>query len=563
MSRLKNKKIILMLILLITIPIAICFAHEIIIARDLKINHKNIHSVVGKSYVLKMNHKRKTDWESENEEIAAVDKKGKVTLRSAGETVIIAKCMNQTFRCKVVADNPKLSSEKMDILIGETKEFSVTDTSLKPDIKIDNDNILYDNGKITGVKEGKSTISVNVGGKEMKCLVTVKGPFLEESYEFSKGEKESITLTNVPKGEKVEWESGNPDILKVVSSSDDKVNVQCLNVGVTTITAHVKNQAYKGTVKVSGNQELEIIGGNVLIGESISLSVKNAIPSYNITWNGAEGENNGTAVFKGEQRGKYTITAIVDTGIKKEEVSKDICVLDKKLNITEWSGKPGESFQLTMQDGENVEYQYDESLLSKEGDTFTSLKSGDTVIRVVDGKTTLLCTVHSVSYGDILVGSMKNVCNILCEYGFRYKNNGCSHSLNKALGSQNYYSNCVITICYALQEAGLLSKGNIIYWSGGEIKGSGADELRNGNFEVTYPNSRPKDCDLRPGDICCFDNHMAVFAGYSEEGNLLWYSAGRHSTDTERAGGTYTNLEKIGPVRKDSYKEIECLIRPL
>lgn len=134
-------------------------------------------------------------WSSDNEKIAKVDN-GKITAVAEGETTVKATSeadTSKTATCKVIvkkasALSVKLSAETLTVLTGADKELTatvenasgtVTYTYSSGSDKIAKVDASGEKGKITGVKEGETTITLKVkdaSGAEAtaSCKVTVK-----------------------------------------------------------------------------------------------------------------------------------------------------------------------------------------------------------------------------------------------------------------------------------------------------------------------------------------------------------------------------------------------------
>ena len=50
---------------------------------------------------------------------------------------------------------------------------------------------------------------------------------------------------------------------------------------------------------------------------------------------------------------------------------------------------------------------------------------------------------------------------------------------------------------------------------------------------------------LKPGDICFYRLHTNIFAGINENNKMVWWDAGKASTNTKKAGGIYKKIHRI------------------
>lgn len=92
-------------------------------------------------------------------------------------------------------------------------------------------------------------------------------------------------------------------------------------------------------------------------------------------------------------------------------------------------------------------------------------------------------------------------------------------------------TNCAIYVSWALQDAGIIKKGQV-FWidKGGAIRGKRKTCItKNNKLKILHPHKKAKHAGLKKGDICGWDSHIhtAVYAGRDAKGRTLWYSAGR------------------------------------
>lgn len=563
-----KKKLILGVFALIFLTIAGLGGREWWTVNHLSMSQHSIHAITGGQEQLSINANRKAKWKSSAPTIATVDDNGNVKFISNGEAKISAKYLWKEVTCDIIIDDPKLNTENLEMVIGQQEEVKVENTTFEVTSERDNEMINYENGTVTAVSPGSSGLKFNAGGREMHCAINIKTPEIEKEHECKKGESIALKTKNWPVKTQISWSSSNEMIARPEIAQDGSVQFRGENVGVATVSATINGTVYKTIVKVTGDQGLEIEASDLAIGDSETLRIKNYVEGYKVEWIGAQDNKDGTANLQGLVRGSTTIKAIVDTGIDKVELTKTITVRDKTLNNTEWTGGVGSTFNVSMQDAENPSYEYDQTMLSRNGNTFTALKEGSTVIRVQDGKTELTCNVTIEVKGKAIAAAAERIAETICSNGFIYSNSGCGKSLKSAISDDKKKVNCAIFASYALQEAGYLPEGKTIYYNG-KLSGSGASSIEdNSNLEISYPDEKPKRCNLQPGDVCCFElkgnsYHVAIFAGYSDDGHTLWYTGGRDATDTKKAGGTFVDVNKMARVRQDYYNEVKLLIRAI
>lgn len=126
--------------------------------------------------------------------------------------------------------------------------------------------------------------------------------------------------------------------------------------------------------------------------------------------------------------------------------------------------------------------------------------------------------------------SLDRVAENLEKDGFHYSVNGGKGSYRKSKEKRRV-TNCAIYVSWALQDAGIIKKGQV-FWidKGGAIRGKRKTCItKNNKLKILHPHKKAKHAGLKKGDICGWDRHIhtAVYAGRDAKGRTLWYSAGR------------------------------------
>lgn len=126
--------------------------------------------------------------------------------------------------------------------------------------------------------------------------------------------------------------------------------------------------------------------------------------------------------------------------------------------------------------------------------------------------------------------SLDRVAENLEKDGFHYSVNGGKGSYRKSKETRRV-TNCAIYVSWALQDAGIIKKGQV-FWidKGGAIRGKRKTCItKNNKLKILHPHKKAKHAGLKKGDICGWDSHIhtAVYAGRDAKGRTLWYSAGR------------------------------------
>ena len=288
-------------------------------------------------------------WTTSDKSVATVDN-GVVTAISAGTTTITAKAGEYKATCtitvnKKVIDVTAITLDKtaLELTEGETSTLIATVSPNNATDKTitwttsDKSIATVDNGIVTAISAGTTTITAKVGNFTTTCTVTVKKPFIEvtgitldkSTVLLTEGGSTTLTATILPSDatdKNVEWTSSDTNKAIV----DDGV-VTAISAGIVTITAKAgeftatcKVTVKKKSVAVSGI-ELDIAIVELTEGESTTLSAT-VTPSdatnKSVTWTTSD-ENiaivdNGvvTAVSAGTatitaKAGNYTATCTI------------------------------------------------------------------------------------------------------------------------------------------------------------------------------------------------------------------------------------------------------------
>ena len=209
------------------------------------------------------------DWKSSDEKVLKFNEKGEAVAMGAGTAEVTATCENVTAKCKVTVKVPlesiSMSEDKKTINKGSSFDLDITmnptdaTVTTKAAWTSNNEEIatVDQNGKVTAVGAGTTTITAMLEGKETTCRVTVKVPLesismSETKKTVNKGDSFKLDITKNPTDTTVtgdvKWTSDN----KKVATVDKDGNVTAVGAGTTTITARLegKETTCKVTVKV-------------------------------------------------------------------------------------------------------------------------------------------------------------------------------------------------------------------------------------------------------------------------------------------------------------------------
>lgn len=194
---------------------------------------------------------------SDNEAIATVDENGVVTAVSNGEATITATCGSYTATCKVTVENllKGLTIDKtlVEIDKDQTIQLNVqknpTDTSNTDAITWKSNDekiaVVDENGLVTGVGNGKTTITASCGGFEVTCEITVcvhieSIQITNGDISLYKGQSEDLTVTFNPTefsdSKTLIWSTDNDEVVTLSNGT-----VTAKNAGTAIITAETVN----------------------------------------------------------------------------------------------------------------------------------------------------------------------------------------------------------------------------------------------------------------------------------------------------------------------------------
>lgn len=107
--------------------------------------------------------------------------------------------------------------------------------------------------KVTAKGSGTATITATVGGKKLKCKVSIpfKPTISKKSLQLAYGSSTTLKVSG-NNGKKVSWKSSNTNVLQVKSAGIAKAKVTAKSAGTAIITANVGGKKLSCSVKVVG-----------------------------------------------------------------------------------------------------------------------------------------------------------------------------------------------------------------------------------------------------------------------------------------------------------------------
>lgn len=339
-------------------------------------------------------------WDSEDTLVASVDENGKITAQSIGSTTVTASCGDVYATCHVMvlptmAESIILSQESVSLKVGEEVEITATilpeDATDKNIVWASDDSsvaIVDENGKITAISVGTTTITAYCGDVKADCLVYVIATPVESislnKYDVQLTVEEQVQLcaTILPdnaSNKVLNWSSNDESIAIV----DSEGMITAVGIGETYILA-------SSTDGSGAKAECHITVKAILI-ESITLSpyyieclpeesfqIQVKVLPENATnkilkW---ESSDENVAIVDSEgyvsalAPGIATITAQAVDGSGIAAVCnlnvKKIFVESISLAPDQWSGEEGESFKIEA--NVSPENAYDKTLLWSSSD---------------------------------------------------------------------------------------------------------------------------------------------------------------------------------------------------
>lgn len=203
------------------------------------------------------------------------------------------------------------------------------------------DAVTVDNGVVTAVGEGSSTVTATVGEKVATINYTVRIPLesitINGDETLSKNEEKTLTVTynptNTTDNKTVDWESSNPEIVSIDSTG----KITGKKGGTAKITATVGNVKAEKEVKVVVPIDSVSLSGDdsILKGESKRLTAtinpEDTTDDKTITWS-SDDENVLFIDQNGQMRGIKEGTANVKAVVAGKETTKQITVNEIHIN---------------------------------------------------------------------------------------------------------------------------------------------------------------------------------------------------------------------------------------
>lgn len=194
------------------------------------------------------------------------------------------------------------------------------------------------------------------------------------------------------------------------------------------------------------------------------------------------------------------------------------------------------------------------------GGVIKAKKKGTATITVTSGskKKTCKISVEKGSNSAFLKICSRIATEIMADGDWTYySGTGMARNYEEARAREKRQTSCASYVNFCMQEFGTLGKEMAFYSdTSGKLvcktattadgrKLSAADVRESIEKYYDFINVGGKiatKTDLQPGDICLWNGHTNIFAGYNSSGVPTWYDAGRGSTKAGKPGSVFTNM---------------------
>ena len=309
--------------------------------QSLTLSKSSISIYKGQTYTLKpyiSGASKTVTWSSKDSKIAAVDKSGKVTGKTAGTTYIYAKANGLVKSCKVTVVAPTLSLNMATKSVYPGQSFTIKATVkgvtqavtwTSSDTKV----ATVKAGVVTAVKPGTAVITATANGVSQSCKVTVVAPTLSidvASKSVYPTQSFTIKATVAGASQGVTWKSNNTSVA-VVSTTGV---VTAKKVGKATITATANGVSKSCTVIViKPTVSLDKTTLDLYVDGTYTLKATVAGASKAVTW---KSDNTSVAVVSttGVVTAKGVGTAIITASANGVEATCTVKVQDTLTTLT-------------------------------------------------------------------------------------------------------------------------------------------------------------------------------------------------------------------------------------
>ncbi|MBO4782925.1 MAG: extracellular solute-binding protein, partial [Lachnospiraceae bacterium] len=171
----KKLSMLLGVLLVCALVIGMVKASPVDAASKVKLNAKKKTIYIGEKFQLELEGaKGEVKWSTSKKKIATVEA-GVVTAVKNGKTTITAKDLstNKAYKCKITVKKNAISNKTLSLKGGESYGLTLKGNTIAEWKSSDESVATVNNGTVTALKKGKSTITAKVGSKKYTCKVTV------------------------------------------------------------------------------------------------------------------------------------------------------------------------------------------------------------------------------------------------------------------------------------------------------------------------------------------------------------------------------------------------------
>ena len=379
-------------------------------------------------------------WSSTDDSVVKVDQEGNIEAVGVGTATITASCEEFSDSVTITVNAPLtgISLDKQEVTIkkGDTVKLEVI---YNPDDTSDSKEVTWtssddtvasvdDNGLVTALKDGTTTITAQVGNLIAECTVNVREVPLEgidlnqNAITLNKGEKSdalevSYNPADTTDDKTVTWSSSDEDVATV-----DNGVVTAVGAGNATITATVGE--FTAACEVTVVSPLESITlsadrttDNLEVGDTVNLTVgynpEDTTDDKAVTWSSSDedvatvDENGvvtavagGTATITATSVANANITATCDIRVLKHTTSISLKPSEIELAKGETSAPLEVTFEpADTDDSREVTWSSDNEAVATvdENGAVTAVAGGTATITATVGEFTAECKVTVVS----------------------------------------------------------------------------------------------------------------------------------------------------------------------
>lgn len=393
--------------------------------------------------------------------------------------------INYTFISKPI----EIQCDKNKLYVGEKAHISINGYNKDIAWRVSGETAVIKDNVITAKKAGKAVFSCEIGQKEYKVFLDVFDNPKCNDMEMKIGETLKIQSQNLI-DDSVKYEIEDPEIAEYSDGA-----ILAISPGTTHLKGTIHDIEFSSTITVKEpflakndnevNYDSKCISYMVKEGETLEISLEDCDTEYTITVNGSAADIE-------ETNGNTLLIKGIHHGMS---------LLSFDIN----------GFVIEA----NVLVQWENTTISREK-----------WMKTVD-----------------------NWCDYMIKDGdWIYSNENNRKNVDLAI-KESHRTNCAVMVVHSMQKAGVLSKNNWFY-SGDNHEKMGTqqswDEIAKYAEIIEVNGITAKEAGVKRGDICLWNGHVNIFAGYDSKGRQTWYDAGSKMTIDGKKGSVFQNFFRVG-----------------